>query len=155
VDKLQDLQAGGILLNEMNVEWHNCANRENTHKLLQKLFGRARIEYGTSKVKFDSPFNPCGNLSAAAGPWSHRVVKTGNDATGCGRWTYMTYALKKNAFFSVVTAYRVCKQTDLGNKTAYMQQCTVQYEDEDLRPFFLDPHRQTTDRLGILHQRAQ
>jgi hypothetical protein len=77
------------------------------------------------------------------GPWAKRVVKYGQDGTGCGRWKYMTYALKKESYITVITAYRVCKQHESGPKMAYMQQHIIQYADEELRPFNIDPHRQT------------
>jgi hypothetical protein len=44
---------------------------------------------------------------------------------------------------TVITVYRVCKQHEPGPKTAYMQHHTIQYVDEELRPFIIDPHRQT------------
>jgi hypothetical protein len=42
-----------------------------------------------------------------------------------------------------VSAYRVCDQTNPGNTTALAQHYKIQYEDEELRPFLLSPHRQT------------
>jgi hypothetical protein len=44
---------------------------------------------------------------------------------------------------TVITAYRVCKQHKPGQKSAYMQEHTIQYADEELRTFIIDPHRQT------------
>jgi hypothetical protein len=42
-----------------------------------------------------------------------------------------------------VSAYRVCDQTNPGKTTASAEQYKIQYEDEELRPFLLSPHRQT------------
>jgi hypothetical protein len=67
----------------------------------------------------------------------------------------MTYALKENYFLSAVTIYRVCNQTDPVSKTAYMQHYTVQYENEELQPFFLDPHRQTMIDLEYCIQKLR
>jgi hypothetical protein len=55
----------------------------------------------------------------------------------------MTYSLKEESYMTVITAYHVCKQHEPGPKTAYMQQHTIPYADEDIRPFIIDPHRQT------------
>jgi hypothetical protein len=77
------------------------------------------------------------------GPWAKIFVKSGQYGTGCGRWTYLTYALKEEAYMTVITAYRVCKQRKPGPKTAYMQQHTLQYADEELISLIIDPHRQT------------
>jgi hypothetical protein len=43
---------------------------------------------------------------------------------------------------TVITAYRVWKQHEPRQKTAYMQQHTLQYADEELIPFITDTHRQ-------------
>jgi hypothetical protein len=42
-----------------------------------------------------------------------------------------------------ITVYHFCKQHEFGPKTTYMQQYIIQYSDEELRPFIIDPHRQT------------
>jgi hypothetical protein len=46
-----------------------------------------------------------------------------------------------------VSAYRVCDQTNPGNTTASAHQYKIQYEDKELRPFLLSPHRQTLIEL--------
>jgi hypothetical protein len=87
--------------------------------------------------------NPGGNLTAAVDNWSHRVVKTGIDNTGCRRWSYITLSLREDKFITLVSAYRVCDQKNSGNTTASAQQYKIQYKDEELKPFLLSPHRQT------------
>jgi hypothetical protein len=82
-------------------------------------------------------------LAVAVGDWSHIVVKTGHDNTGCGWWSYITLALKEDKFITLVSAYRVCDQINPSNTTASTKQYKIQYEDEELRPFLLSPHRQT------------
>jgi hypothetical protein len=49
-----------------------------------------------------------------------------------------------------VSAYRLCDQTNPGNTTASAQQYKIQYEDKELRPFLLSPHRQTLIDLEYL-----
>jgi hypothetical protein len=137
VERLKSLQAGSVLLNETKVEWHRWEHCETAKKLLRNTFVGARVEFSTSKSKFES------SLSAAVGPWANRDVKSGQDGTGCGRWTHLTYALKEDSYMTVMTAYRGCKQHEPGPKTAYMQEHTIQYADEELRPFIIDPHMQT------------
>jgi hypothetical protein len=48
VERLRNLQAGGTLLNETNVEWHKLEHRENTQKLLWNTFGSANVEFSTT-----------------------------------------------------------------------------------------------------------
>jgi hypothetical protein len=142
VELLRNLQAGGILLNETNVEWHKWEHRENSKQLLRNTLRGANIEYSSSKENFESRVKPGGTLAAAIGDWSHRVVNTGHDNTGCGRWSYITFALKEDTFITLMAVYRVCYQTNPGNTTASAQQYTIQYEDEELRLCILNPHHQ-------------
>jgi hypothetical protein len=86
---------------------------------------------------------PGGTLAASVGDWSQREVKPGIDHTGCGRWSYITFALKEDKFLTLVSAYRICDQQNHGNTTASAQQYKIQYEDEELGPFLLSPHQQT------------
>jgi hypothetical protein len=81
-----------IELSQTNTEWHKHELRNNTDKVLTKAFGAARTEYGTSSDKFEtSNYKPGGTLCSAIGPWAHGVCASGQDKTGCGRWTYLTY----------------------------------------------------------------
>jgi hypothetical protein len=72
----------------------------------------------------------------------HRVIGSGKDETGCGRWYYTTHAAKDDMKVSVVSCYRVCNQTNPGATTASNQQHGTMYADEDLRPFMMNSHHQ-------------
>jgi hypothetical protein len=70
------LQAGTIAMSERNTEWHRHELRTNTDKVLTKVFGAARTEYGTSSDKFEtSNYKPGGSICSALGPWAHRAIK--------------------------------------------------------------------------------
>jgi hypothetical protein len=143
LERLIALQVGTIAFSETNVEWHKFLLRENTQTLLQKAFGSARVEYSTSSSKFETTHNkPGGTLCAALGSWVHRMIGSVKDETGCGRWSYITYAAKDDMKVSVVSCYRVCNQTNPGATTASNQQHGIMYADEKLRPFMMNPHHQ-------------
>jgi hypothetical protein len=141
VERLRNLQAGRMLINETNVKRHKWENRENAQQLLRNTFGGANVEYSTSKEKIESRLKPGGTVAAAVGDCSYRVVNTGHDNTGCGRWSYITFSEDK--FITLVSAYHICDQTNPGNTTASARQYTIQYENEELRLFLLNPHWQT------------
>jgi hypothetical protein len=62
------LQAGTVALQETNLEWHNKGYRDEFQKLLVKAFGTERVEFSTTKDKFEtSPFKPGGTASVALG----------------------------------------------------------------------------------------
>jgi hypothetical protein len=73
----------------------------------------------------------------------HRVIASGRDETVYGRWSQITYAAEENKKMTILSAYRVCKQTNPGDLTASKQQHGIMYEDEELRPYLMDPHKQT------------
>jgi hypothetical protein len=144
MERLKLLQTGTVAFQETNLEWHNKGYQDEFQKLLVKAFGAARVDYSITKDKFEtSPFKPRGTASAALGKMVHRVVKTGRDDTGCGRWSYITFNGKENKHITVINTYRVCSQRDPSDTTASRQQQCVQYTDEELRPYVLDPHKQT------------
>jgi hypothetical protein len=49
VERLRNLQAGGILLNETNVEWQKWEHRDNAQKLLRNTVGSVNVEFSTTK----------------------------------------------------------------------------------------------------------
>jgi hypothetical protein len=156
MERLKLLQTGTVAFQETNLEWHNEGYRDEFQKLLVKAFGAARVDHSTTKDKFEtSPFKPGGTASAALGKMVHRVVKTGRDDTGCGRWSYITFNGKENKHITVINTYRVCSQRDPGDTTASRQKQCVQYADEELRPYVLDPHKQTLIDLQYFVQELQ
>jgi hypothetical protein len=125
------------------MEWKKYEWRKNTYQALIQNFGDAIIEFSTSKAKFEGRYKPGGTATAALGAWTHRVVDTGSDATGCGRWSYITYGGKGGKRLTYITVYRVCDQTDPGDTTTLKQQYNIQYEDESARIGNIDLQKQT------------
>jgi hypothetical protein len=113
-------------------------------KLFTKAFGAARMEYCTLSDKFETTYDKRGGTTCGAlGHMVRIVIASGRDETGCGRWSQRTYATKENKKITILSAYRVCKQTNPGDLTTSRQQNGIMYEDEELRPYLVDPHKQT------------
>jgi hypothetical protein len=135
---------------------HNKGYRDEFQKLLVKCFGAARVDQSTTQDKFEaSPLKPGGTASAALGEMVHRVATTGRDDTGCGRRSYITFNRKENKHITVINTYRVCYQRDPGETIASKQQQCGQYADEELKPYVLDPHKQTVIDLQYCVQELQ
>jgi hypothetical protein len=81
---------------------------KNTYQTLRKTFGDDRVEFSTSIVKFEGRYKPGGAATADLGAWTHLVIDTGSDATGRGRWSYITYRGKGGKILTYITVYRVC-----------------------------------------------
>jgi hypothetical protein len=102
------------------------------------------MEYSTTLDKFETTYHkPGGTICGALGQMVHRVVDSGRDDSGCGRWSYLTYAAKEGKKVAIVSACRVCKQTNPGDLTSSKQQLGITYNYEELRPYLVDPHKQT------------
>jgi hypothetical protein len=102
---LRRLQAGGISLIETNIEWEKYDYRANTDKLLRKIFRSTRIAYSTSDERMkESHYKPGGMVTSALGHWASRVLRSGKDSTGCGRWSYICLG-KNDKKFAIVTVY--------------------------------------------------
>jgi hypothetical protein len=156
MERLKLLQTGSVAFQETNLEWHNKGYRDEFQKLLVKAFGAAKVDHSTTKYKFKtSPFKPGGTASAALGTLVHRVVKTGRDDTGCRRLSYITFNGKENKHITGLNAYIVCLQREPGDTTASQQKQCIQYADEELRPYVLDPHKQTLIDLQYFVQGLQ
>jgi hypothetical protein len=112
-ERLRALQAETIALSETIIEWHKFQLQDNMQKLFTKSFGTARMEYSTTSDKFETTYHkPGGTTCGALGQMVHHVVDSGRDDTGCGRWSYITYSAKEGKKVVIVSAYRVCKQTN-------------------------------------------
>jgi hypothetical protein len=149
---LKGLQAGSLSMIETNAEWKHFQYRETTNQILRKTFGGARVEFCTSDVSFEGRYKPGGTATAALGNWSHRVVGSGRDPTGCGRWSYVTYGGKGSKLITYVSVYRVCNKTNPGDTTAWRQQYQIKHSDESARVGSIDPHRQTMVDLETLSE---
>jgi hypothetical protein len=98
------------------------------------------MEYSTLSDKFETTYHKPGvTFCVALGQMVHRVVDSGRDDTGCGRWSYITYAAKEGNKLAIVSAYRICKHTNPGDLTPSKQKLLIMYEDKELRTYLVDP----------------
>jgi hypothetical protein len=142
-ERLRALQEESVVFSETNVEWHKYELRENMQKLFMKAFGAAHLEYCTSSDKFETTYHKRGGTTCGdLGQMVHRVIASGRDETGRGRWSQITYVAKEGKKMTIIYAYRVSKQTNPGDLTASKQQLAIMYEYEELRPYLVDPHKQ-------------
>jgi hypothetical protein len=143
-ERLCAIQAETIVFSETTIKWHKFQLRDNMQKLFTKAFGAARTEYSATSDKFETMYHkPEGTTCRELCQIVHHIVNLGREDTGCGRWSYLTYAAKEGKKVAIVSSYIVCKQTNAGDLTSSKQQLGTIYEDEELRPFLLDPHTQT------------
>jgi hypothetical protein len=125
-ERLRALQAETVTFSETNLEWHKFQLRDNMQKNFTETFVAAEMDYSTRSGKFETTCHkPGGTTCGALGQMVHYIVEYGRDDTGCGRWTYLTYAAKEGKTVAIVSAYRVCKQTNPGDLTSSKQQLGI------------------------------
>lgn len=61
-------------------------------------------------------------MSLVTDSWTSRVISSGSDPYGLGRWSYIILRGSNNSTICLITAYRVCLHRYTGPKTAYQQQ---------------------------------
>jgi hypothetical protein len=89
----------------------------------------------------ESFYKPGGTVTSALRHWASRVLRSGKDPMGCGRWSYICIG-KKDKKFAIVTVYRVGHNLNAGDATAFKKQYRTQYADETVR-VEINPHKQT------------
>jgi hypothetical protein len=139
---LRGLQAGSVSIIESSVEWQEFEWRDNTYQTIRKI-GDARVEYSTSKTKFEGDINQVepSRLHLAIGRTGlsiQEVMPLAVDAEGMshmgGKWgKRLTY----------IIVHRVCDQNDPGDTTAWKQKHSIQYEDDTARVGEIHLHKQT------------
>lgn len=78
--------------------------------------------YNTTDIR-SKAFQPGGTIISSITKPAHRVIDTGVDATGLGRWSWTRYRGKNDVTLRVICAYRPCKKpTSTGPNTAYSQE---------------------------------
>jgi hypothetical protein len=133
-ERLCALQEETIAFSEKNIEWHKYQLREHMQNLFTKAFGAATMEYITTPDKFETMYHkPGGTISGVLGQLVHPVFDSVRDDTGCGRWSYITYAAKTGKKVAIISAYRVYKKMNPGDLNSSKQQLVIMYKDEKLR----------------------
>ena len=126
---MQDLQVDCLSITEPNLDFQSFLVQD-TFRYNTKQFDRhMHLTLTSSKQKpatKGSFFKPGGTLTAINGVWSGRVTKNSIPKQLQGdrfhRWG-TTHLLGKQGIVSILTVYRVCKQTNgTGDNTVYLQQ---------------------------------
>jgi hypothetical protein len=89
----------------------NGMNTARKWNRLSNLFGAAKSDLGTSSEIFESThYKPGGTTTISLGKYVHKLVETGGDLTGYGRWTRITYLDEDGKITTIMSAYQVGNQ---------------------------------------------
>jgi hypothetical protein len=152
---------GALCVAESNVNWENPKALQNFHGLLRKVWKHSKASKSFTKDEFISENQPGGTVTMVYNKWTSRVIESGEDPFGLGRWSFLTLRGRGNIKVLLVIAYRVCKQTvqSVGPKTSTAQQFRVlsqQFREADRTDDPIPRHHLIEDLQGWLdHKTAE
>ncbi len=152
VQAMVDMDAHILCLQEPNLNWTDNL-RQPIYRLFQKAFMHAKITTSSSTHSNGGSYQPGGTFLATLGCYAARVVSTGTDTTGMGRWAYHELIGKNTKRYIIITAYRVGTQRPtIGTNTACTQQYNILLEHGVLAP---NPREQFVTDIITFVQRWQ
>lgn len=116
-------QADVVGLTETNRCWHLAEHRDRWREVTRPWWEHSNnvLAYNTKDIN-SRLFQPGGTLIQCINKPAHRVLETGIDPSGLGRWCWTRFRGKHNVTLRVICAYRPCRPSSAGPNTAYSQQ---------------------------------
>jgi len=117
-----EIGAGAICIAETNLNWHHTQHLASLRRCLHRNWSASKYQVSIPEEVFIGNYQPGGSATLIVDRWTSRVIKSGMDPYGFGRWSYVILRGKQDINICVVTAYQVCADKYKGPKTAYQQQ---------------------------------
>jgi hypothetical protein len=151
IGNIVKLQVGIAALQEMNAEWNQCGFREQYAKSYLYHMTTSRHSFGSSSEMVEGTYFKMGGTAIAVfGRWKRRMHKSGQYATGAGRWSWFTLLGKNNANIIYISCYGVCPRPAIHLiGSAYFQQYRIMEQEDESQLVHLDPHMQTIHDLQV------
>jgi len=123
---MQTLSADSASLQETNLAW-NKGHQKRVHTVFQHPSSHKILVTSSSCKPSANPYQPRGTAQIIIGHTTARTIKTGNDPSRQGRWSYVKMQGTNNKQLIILSGYQVGpNQTfDLGSNTRYNQQCRI------------------------------
>jgi len=123
-----------ICIQEPNTHWTDTITQP-LYRLFQKAFMHAKLAYSACIDTTQTNRQPGGTFMAIVGCYAARVLTTGSDSTGLGRWSYSKLIGKNGRHFLIISAYHVGnQQPTIGSHTSYTQQYHLLLQQGHLTP---------------------
>ena len=120
-------------MSETNVCWHQLPIHERLHERTIGWWETLHISYGYNRnTTVGSAYQKGGVAIFSTNTTAHRVLQSGHDETGLGRWTWTRYRGRNDIVLRVISAYRpVLNWT--GPLAVYNQHRRQMYDNDDDR----------------------
>ena len=97
--------------------------------MINKFGTRQKIQTSETATPWPSIYKPGGTMMISSSILASRVIISGEDEEGYGRWSYTTYGGKNNKRLTIIAAYRTCIPNDgMGVSTFHSQQWDIMEE---------------------------
>ena len=110
-------------LAETNQHWRSISSEHQWRNRTLSWWetSHSTIAFNTKDIKSSSSFQPGGVILQSINKAVHRIIQSGKDPSGLGRWAWTLYRGKQNMTLRVVCAYRPCVPSSLGVQTTFAQ----------------------------------
>ena len=138
-------QAHVLLLQENNIDFKTIEARLDWNMATKNYWTGHHSSHSTSTAApRTGRYLPGGTTTSVLGEQSSRVIQSGTDNTGMGRYSWVTLQGKENRTITMISAYRVCSTKTPGPFTAYSQQAHIMSIQGNTNP---DPRQETIQDL--------
>jgi hypothetical protein len=112
--------AGIVGITEVGRYWNLIPEKDRWTERVKGWWenSKSTIAYNTKDVA-PSKYQPGGTILCSIGKPCHRIIESGVDKTGLGRWSWQRFRGKHNVSLRVISAYRPCRAP--GPNTVYAQ----------------------------------
>ena len=112
--------AGIVGITEVGRCWHLIPEKDRWTERVKGWWenSKSTIAYNAKDVA-PSKYQPGGSILCSIGKPCHRIVDSGVDKSGLGRWSWQRFRGKHNVSLRVISAYRPCRSP--GANTVYSQ----------------------------------
>jgi len=146
---MRDYQIHSLSIQETNTKWTKHL-QQCVHRVFQTTFLRAAISTSNS-TEPSGTYQPGGTALTIVGPHASRLLSSGQDPSGMGRWSYIELLGKHNKRLILASVYCVRSQTaHIGSNTVSTQQTQILLQSGQHHP---RPRKQLINDL--IHQIQQ
>ena len=115
-------QSDILSLAETNLRWPSLRNNSRLNHRVRSFFKNFYTSTSHNRHEDTGHLQRGGTCTIALNQVAHRAKRSGSDATGLGRWSWIQFEGKHGTFTRVITAYRPCKPSGITSLTTTWDQ---------------------------------
>ncbi len=101
-----EIGAGAICLAETNLNWNHSQHHVSLRRCLFRNWKAAKFETSVPEERFLGNYQPGGTATIVTNRWTSRVVTSGSDPLGLGRWSFIVKWVGNSNAKLLLNSYR-------------------------------------------------